>query len=208
MANERCPMCGAEWWQHTGGGLTCPRPCHHGKDELPSATPPKTLGSAPPVSAKGTRIAELESLLRASEARERELQGKLEEAKEATRVARETNTLLREKGGLQLEYAALSRVALDYKRELDAALAQVVELMEALECHGDHSPDCATEDIDGSAYECDCGFDDALSNTTAQRVKDEIERDVREAVWDKVKDMWGASPMQFRAAILGEKENN
>lgn len=85
MASERCPMCGAEWWQHTYGRLlTCPRPCHHGKDELPSATPPKTLGSAPPVSAKDTRIAELESLLRASEARERELQGKLDAAEAAS----------------------------------------------------------------------------------------------------------------------------
>lgn len=54
------------------------------------------------------------------------------------------------------------------------------------------------------------GIGQALHNTsaTAQQVHAEIERDVREAVWDKVKDMWGASPMQFRAAILGEKENN
>lgn len=51
--------------------------------------------------------------------------------------------------------------------ELDAALAQVAVLREALECHGDHSPDCATEDIDGSAYECDCGFDEALSTAAA-----------------------------------------
>lgn len=53
------------------------------------------------------------------------------------------------------------------------------------------------------------GGREVLSNTsaTAQRMKDEIERDVRKAVWDKVKDMWGASPMQFRAAILGEDKS-
>lgn len=76
---------------------------------------------------------ELEALLRASEARERELQGKLDEAKEATRVARETNTLLREEGGLQIEHAALEKVALAYKRERDAALAQVGVLAKSLE---------------------------------------------------------------------------
>jgi hypothetical protein len=50
--------------------------------------------------------------------------------------------------------------------------------------------------------------DEALSNTTttAQEIVARIERDTRKAIWDAVKDMWGASPMQFRAAILGEKE--
>lgn len=111
--------------------------------------------------------------------------------------------------------------------QLSAALAQVVELREALERHGDHSPDCATEDIDGSAYECDCGFDVALSDTsvTAHQFVQRIEREALEKAIGKMKAIVQAIPIndfsvskgdsaynwgryfvdQFSAAILGEK---
>lgn len=43
------------------------------------------------------------------------------------------------------------------------------------------------------------------TSTTAQQTVERIKKETREAVWSAVKDMWGASPMQFRAAILGER---
>lgn len=96
--------------------------------------------------------------------------------------------------------------------ERDAALAQVAVLREALERHGDHNPDCATEDIDGSAYECDCGFDEAFSNTsaTAQQFVEAIRRKAVEEAWKRVEKMppcedWDEAWDAIRAAILGEK---
>lgn len=133
-----------------------------------------------------------------------ELERLLEEAREAARTAR-------------AHMHSDGRCVEIVMSERDAALAQVAVLREALECHGDHSPDCATEDIDGSAYECDCGFDEALFDTsvTAHQFVQRIEREALEKAVDRV-DMYvnklhppmGRAAAPLRAAILGEKEAN
>ncbi|MBS1771186.1 MAG: hypothetical protein JSS77_16165 [Acidobacteria bacterium] len=86
----------------------------------------------------------------------------------------------------------------ELQSELDAALAQVGMFHERLEGH-----ECSYKDGDGICEDCKLL---ARTSATAQQFVARIERKVREAVWSAVKDMWGASPMQFRAAILGEKE--
>lgn len=96
----------------------------------------------------------------------------------------------------------------------DEALDQVLVLMGALEelievadLRGDSDlPHPADDPKLWTARMIDAwdGGREALSNTStlaAQR-KREIEKQTRETVWEAVKDMWGASPMQFRAAIL------
>lgn len=92
---------------------------------------------------------------------------------------------------------------------VDAQEAMTRAALEPLGCgfpFDHHAAEWAADQIEGLKQELS-EAQSLLSNTsaTAQQVKAEIEREVRESVWASVKDMWGASPMQFRAAILGEK---
>lgn len=112
---------------------------------------------------------------------------------------------------------------LNLKSERDAALAQVVVLRAQLQCSGVHDLECK---IDG----CSCGLESIISNTfaTAQAFVEKVRREALEKAIGKMEAIVQAIPNNdfsvskgdsaynwgrhfvdlFRAAILGEKENN
>lgn len=118
--------------------------------------------------------------------------------------------------GQQARLEHLQRIESERDRlasALRASEARELVLRDALMDYGRHIQSIPELGIVGCDFDpeigatCTCGLRPALSNTSAaaQQVRSEIEREVRKAVWDKVKDMWGASPMQFRAAIMSKQ---